>query len=270
MNCTEPPAKPAAGTWEWDGEISYDSSVLYTCGPYGNFLSPEGDLYEELMASCSWNMSWTPSKLPSCGATACQEVPFPSKSTGLELLPDEKGSLTPESEFSKYNPSLPLVMRFPGIGFCDGDGKMMVVGKIPEGAKDLPEVIFHGNGSDEAFHIQIDAEMEYVRRWGVYNNATIGEAGEAGDGTTIDIEEPFILRYFQSFFIKQFNILTFLLLGSIQCDSDGWILKVNKEQDYPHSFHFFPATEVKSISVIGDILLSYIGFGSKGRSFSSH
>ena len=85
VNCTEPPAKPAAGTWEWDGELAYGSSVLYTCGPYGNFLSPEGDLFEELTAFCAWNQTWIPNSLPQCGATSCQEVPFPPKSTGLEF-----------------------------------------------------------------------------------------------------------------------------------------------------------------------------------------
>ena len=244
MNCTEPPAKPAAGTWEWDGELAYGSSVLYTCGPYGNFLSPEGDLFEELTAFCAWNQTWIPSSLPPCGATSCQEVPFPPKSTGLEFVPDAKNSLTPASKFSMYNPSLPLKMKFPGEDFCDGEGKMLVVGKIPVDAEDVPEIIFQGNGTDEAFHVQINHELEFVQRWGVVNNVSQGTTGEAGDGTTIDIDEPFIL--------------------SIQCDPDGWVLKVNKEQNYPHSFHLFPAGEIKSVNVLGDVQLSYIGFGSKG------
>jgi hypothetical protein len=168
--------------------------VLYTCGPYGNFLTPDGTLYEELVARCAWNKTWVPAVLPDCGATSCQQVLFPPKKTGLQFLPDAKNSLAPSSEFSQYNPSLPLVMKFPGPDFCDGDGKMLVVGKIPLDAKKLPEIVFRGNGSDEAFHIQIDSELEFVSRWGVYTNETMGKVGVAGDGTTIDTDEPFILR----------------------------------------------------------------------------
>ena len=32
------PEKPGAGTWEWNGELIYETEILYTCGPYGNFL----------------------------------------------------------------------------------------------------------------------------------------------------------------------------------------------------------------------------------------
>ena len=41
-------------------------------------------------------------------------------------------------------------------------------------------------------------------------------------------------------------------------------MKVNKEQNYPHSFHLFPANEIKFVNVLGDVQLSYIGFGSRG------
>ena len=86
-------------------------------------------------------------------------------------------------------------MKFPGEEFCDGEGKMLVVGKIPVDAEDLPEIIFQGNGTDEAYHVQINHELEFVQRWGVVNNVSQGTTGEAGDGTTIDIDEPFILRF---------------------------------------------------------------------------
>ena len=55
VNCSEPPVKPGAGTWEWTGSYEYGTKILYTCGPYGNFLSSQGDLYEELWATCEWN-----------------------------------------------------------------------------------------------------------------------------------------------------------------------------------------------------------------------
>ena len=94
MNCTDPPEKPAAGTWEWNGELIYETDILYTCGPYGNFLSPDGLLYEELVAVCAWNKTWVPSVLDTCAATSCQEIPFPPKETGLVYTPDEKNNIT--------------------------------------------------------------------------------------------------------------------------------------------------------------------------------
>ena len=39
---------------------------------------------------------------------------------------------------------------------------------------------------------------------------------------------------------------------------------MNKEQNYPHSFHLFPVSQIKFVNVLGDVQLSYIGFGSKG------
>jgi hypothetical protein len=29
----------------------------------------------------------------------------------------------------------------------------------------MPEVIFHGNGTDEAFHMRIDPLHSYIERW---------------------------------------------------------------------------------------------------------
>ena len=174
--------------------MSYTSSALYTCGPYGNFLSSDGSLYEELVAQCEWNMSWSPSSLPACAATSCQEVPFPPRATGLQFVPDAENSLAPASQFSQYNPSLPLVMAFPGADFCSGEAKMLVVGKIPLDGDEPPDLVFRGPGSEEAFHVRIHADLEYIERWGVASNVTLGQAGGEGDGTTIDRDEPFIVR----------------------------------------------------------------------------
>ena len=38
VNCSEPPEKPGAGTWQWNGSFEYKTRISYTCGPYGNFL----------------------------------------------------------------------------------------------------------------------------------------------------------------------------------------------------------------------------------------
>ena len=46
VNCSAPPARPAAGTWEWSGSLQYLTTITYTCGPYGRFLSDAGQNYE--------------------------------------------------------------------------------------------------------------------------------------------------------------------------------------------------------------------------------
>ena len=99
------------------------------------------------------------------------------------------------SEFSKYNPSLPLTMNFPGPSFCAGTGqKLMVVARIPEDAEDLFQIAFMGPGINEAFHLSLDADQEYMALWGVIDNATTTLTGSPGDGTTIDRDEPFVIR----------------------------------------------------------------------------
>ena len=199
--------RPPGGTWEWDGNFHYKTSITYTCGPYGNFLNDEGDFYEELESVCGWNKTWVPSELDVCAATSCQVIPFPPKNIGLEYSPDAKNNISLSSEFSVYNPTLPLDMKFPGPQFCgDNSEQMLVVGTIAAEVNEPPEIIFAGDGLDEAFHVRIDPDNEYVARWGVALNITQGEQGIPGEGTTIDKEEPFVLRFctksilFQIFF----------------------------------------------------------------------
>ena len=43
-------------------------------------------------------------------------------------------------------------------------------------------------------------------RWSVDNLTTVDHQGEPGDGTSVDMEEPFLL--------------------SLSCDDDGWIIQV--------------------------------------------
>ena len=94
-----------------------------------------------------------------------------------------------------YNPDLPLTMKFVGQEFCgDNREQMMVVGKIPADSEERPEIIFRGNGTDEAFHIRIDVDAEFVERWANQQNATTGAAGYPGDGTSVDRDEPFVIR----------------------------------------------------------------------------
>jgi hypothetical protein len=188
--------KPAAGTWEWDGALEYGASVLYTCGAVGNFKErTEGTLYEEQVSTCAWNRTWAPPVLDPCAAIACQNIPFPPKSIGLEYVPDPANPISLASEYSQYNPTIPLRMPFPGPEFCgDNNQKLMIVGRIPEDGKALPEFALMGPGTDEALHLVLDPDLEFLIRWGVVANVTAGLSGEPGEGTTIDRDEPFTIR----------------------------------------------------------------------------
>ena len=56
------------------------------------------------------------------------------------------------------------------------------------------EIIFATEGIDEAFHIMVDIKDEVVQRWAVFNNETQEILGEPGEGTSIDFDEPFVVR----------------------------------------------------------------------------
>ena len=108
-------------------------------------------------------------------------------------------------------------MKFPGPDFCgDNNQKLMIVGRIPEDGKELPEFAFLSEGIDEAFHFQIDPDNEFVARWAVVANVTTPVIGEPGDGTTIDRDEPFVIRYFSSWnLMTVFDTLISLLASSV-------------------------------------------------------
>ena len=55
-------------------------------------------------------------------------------------------------------------------------------------------MIFATEGLDEAFHVEVDVKSEAVYRWSVLGNVTQEVFGSQGDGTSIDLEEPFVIR----------------------------------------------------------------------------
>ena len=72
---------------------------------------------------------------------------------------------------------------------------MLVVGRIPSESKNPLEIIFLGAESPkEAFHVLVDPAQELIQRWAVPEETPTDIAGEPGDGTTIDLDEPFLLR----------------------------------------------------------------------------
>ena len=38
-------------------------------------------------------------------------------------------------DFTRYNPKLPLKLKFPGSKFCETSGNLMIVGKMPDTGK---------------------------------------------------------------------------------------------------------------------------------------
>ena len=54
--------------------------------------------------------------------------------------------------------------------------------------------MFAADGIDEALHVQFDVKKEVVYRWSVLDNVTQEIFGIEGEGTSIDLEEPFVIR----------------------------------------------------------------------------
>ena len=71
------------------------------------------------------------------------------------------------------------------------------------------QVIFATDGFDEAFHASFDINNKFVQRWGVFENVTEEVFGSPGDGTSIDHDEPFVIRsvfYFPLFCLALLQI----------------------------------------------------------------
>ena len=56
------------------------------------------------------------------------------------------------------------------------------------------EVVFSTESIDEAYHVSVDVKNEVVQRWAVSQNITQEVFGYPGDGSSIDFDEPFVLR----------------------------------------------------------------------------
>ena len=54
--------------------------------------------------------------------------------------------------------------------------------------------MFAADGIDEALHVMFDVKKEVVYRWSVLDNVTQEIFGIEGEGTSIDLEEPFVIR----------------------------------------------------------------------------
>ena len=200
VNCTDPPARPPSGTWEWNGNKEYHSKAQYTCGLYGKFENSNNEKYEVLESVCGWNKSWVPNVFDPCAATSCQYIPFPPSHLDMVYLPDDQNSLSLLSEMSIYNPNLPLSVPFPGSEFCENNGDiLMIVGEIMKkkrGKQGYLEVVVQTSGTNEPFHMKIDLERDVIERWGVFNDKIEEVFGAPFEGTTIDYDEPFMLRWY--------------------------------------------------------------------------
>ena len=229
---------------------------------------------------CSWDRTWSPPALDPCAATACQQIPFPPKETGLVHLEDPDNPITLASEFTLYDVSLPLKMKFPG-DFCGDEGRiMLVVGSIPSGGKNPLEIIFQGEGPKEAFHVLVDpgdkketnhkdnllfprarvyptlgsARKHHNRpNWGTWRGHHYWPGWAFLTQVTWSLQPVSVPSLFPTYITR------------IGCDADGWMVLPNKEPSYAHFFHVFSHTEIRNILVTGDAEIGYIGFGEKGE-----
>ncbi len=53
----------------------------------------------------------------------------------------------------------------------------------------------------------------------------------------------------------------------IECDPDGWTLRVNNDASLDTLYHFeeFPLDEIVNVEIFGGGTVSYTGFGDKGH-----
>ena len=245
VSCSEPPPRPESGTWEWDGSYAYQTKIIYTCGPNGKFKLSNGSLVDEFTSICSWNKSFVPIKLPECVATSCPIVPVPPKYTGLQFYHDPANDFRLDSPYSKYNPPMPAKIPFPGPDFCQNpDTTLKIIGKlISDKRNSYGHIAFETDGQNEAFHVKISLFDNVVYRHSLFNNSETTQ-GFPGDGTSLDLMEPFLIL--------------------ISCDEDGWVFQEEgADQDYPHFLHQVPLDEITQLHIYGSLEITYAGFVDK-------
>ena len=120
----------------------------------------------------------------------------------------------------------------------------MVIGSIPKSVKTVPAMIIADNAGNKGMSINIDLKNQMIERYSELNGTKSEIGGAIGDGTSIDFEEPFILN--------------------LSCDEDGWNLQINSEFSYDSVLHVVPLENLTMIKVTGDIIIHFMGIGSKG------
>ena len=59
---------------------------------------------------------------------------------------------------------------------------------------------------------------------------------------------------------------TSVLLGpSLRCDEDGWTVQENGEAAYPTFLHVVDPATAATLSVKGDVTVTYVGIGDEGE-----
>ena len=189
-------------------------------------------------------------------------MPVAPKSTGLLL--DQGPNSTAASV---YSASTPVSLQLPEGGVCGELIKILVVGVVPTGSSEHPEIIIKGPNNTEALHVKIVVEEEVVFRWAMLvDEVPMVLSGQEGEGTTIDYDEPFVIRYEQP--ISTYLILIIDSCLSLRCDEDGWELVVNTEQPYPHFLHVIDHTQLVQVDILGDVSVSYAGVVEAGKDCS--
>ena len=69
-----------------------------------------------------------------------------------------------------------------------------------------PLEAYFENGFDEAFHLMMDIANDRVQRWAVFNNLTLELQSGEGEGTTVDEEEPFVIKYGFCLFVQNSDL----------------------------------------------------------------
>ena len=61
------------------------------------------------------------------------------------------------------------------------------------------------------------------------------------------------------------NTAAVLMAPSLRCDEDGWTVQENGEAAYPTFLHVVDPATAATLSVKGDVTVTYVGIGDEGE-----
>ena len=143
------------GSRHWSGEPLYNTTVTYTCGPYGHFVTPDDQEQDEVAVLCTWQKSWQPTSLLPCVANSCPLLPSPPPGSGLQLAEDPEASPSLTSPHHLYSPTSPVTLDLRGADICTGTASLLLVGMVPQERGAPLEVVLNA-GRRKVLHITLD------------------------------------------------------------------------------------------------------------------
>ena len=95
----------------------------------------------------------------------------------------------------KFNPRLPVRLKFPGEPFCaDPTKTLLIAGKIESGSEKVAEIVMKGHGAEEGFHYSLDVGNKVIWHWVQLEGKEQQKIEIQGEETSINVGELFEIR----------------------------------------------------------------------------